>query len=346
LLFSLVGGVFADRLERRKLMLASQYAQMTFAFVLAALIFFHKVKIWHVFVLSFLTGSAQSFSGPAYISLLPLLVQREDVPNAVAMNSMQFNLARVIGPAIGGLVFATFGGAVCFALNGLSFVAVIAALLSIHIPPVRPPDRKTGVMEEMKEGFDFVRSRPSLLLLTFLAFAGTFFGMPLFTMMPVVAKRIFDLGPRGLSMLQADYGVGSVIGALLVASTGYAMKKGKIALRLQVGFAVTLIAFGLSRNLILTLVVAFIAGFCIVGVVSLYSSLVQLTTSDAMRGRVMSIFMLAFRGAMPLGSLLAGFVAQRYSISVALTENGIVLAVIALIFIARGTDLDRGLAPS
>lgn len=346
LLFSLVGGVAADRMERRKLMLASQYAQMTFAFVLTALIYFHKVRIWHVFVLSFLTGTAQSFSGPAYISLLPLLVERPDVPNAVAMNSMQFNLARVIGPALGGLVFAAFGGVVCFGLNGLSFVAVIIALLSIHIPPVRAADRKTGVMEEMKEGFDFVRSRPSLLLLTFLGFAGTFLGMPLFTMMPVVAKRIFELGPRGLSLLQADYGVGSVAGALLVASTGYAVKKGKIALMLQLGFAIMLVAFGVSRNLALTLVVAFIAGFCIVGVVSLYSSLVQLTTSDAMRGRVMSIFMLAFRGAMPLGNLLAGFVAQRYSISVALTVNGILLAVIALIFIARGTDLDRGLAPA
>jgi predicted MFS family arabinose efflux permease len=346
LLFSLVGGVAADRMERRKLMLASQYAQMTFAFVLTALIYFHKVKIWHVFLLSFLTGTAQSFSGPAYISLLPLLVKREDVPNAVAMNSMQFNLARVIGPAIGGLVFAAFGGVVCFGLNGLSFVAVIIALLSIHIPPVRSPDRKTGVMEEMKEGFDFVRSRPSLLLLTFLGFAGTFLGMPLFTMMPVVAKRIFELGPRGLSLLQADYGVGSVAGALLVASTGYAVKKGKIALLLQLGFAVTLVAFGLSRNLAFSLVAAFLAGFCIVGVVSLYSSLVQLTTSDAMRGRVMSIFMLAFRGAMPLGNLLAGFIAQRYSITVALTVNGIVLAIVALFFIARRTDLDRGLTPA
>jgi predicted MFS family arabinose efflux permease len=344
LLFSLVGGVAADRMERRKLMLASQYAQMTFAFVLTALLYFHKVRIWHVFVLSFLTGTAQSFSGPAYISLLPLLVRREDVPNAVAMNSMQFNLARVIGPAIGGLVFATLGGAVCFGLNGLSFIAVIFALLSIRIPPVRPPDRKTGVMEEIKEGFDFVRSKPSLLLLTFLAFAGTFLGMPLFTMLPVVAKRIFDLGPRGLSLLQADYGVGSVIGALLVASTGYALKKGRIALRLQLGFAAMLVAFGLSRSLLLSLAVAFVAGFCIVGVVSLYSSLVQLTTTDAMRGRVMSIFMLAFRGAMPLGNLLAGFIAQRYSITVALTVNGIVLAIIAVVFLLRGTDLDRGLA--
>jgi len=164
--------------------------------------------------------------------------------------------------------------------------------------------------------------------------------MPLFTMLPVVAKGIFDLGPRGLSLLQADYGVGSVVGALLVASTSYAAKKGKLALMLQLAFACTLVAFGLSRSLGLSLVIAFVAGICIVGVISLYSSLVQLTTSDAMRGRVMSIFMLAFRGGMPLGNLLAGYVAQRWSITAALTVNGTVLAMVALVFILRGADLD------
>ena len=341
LLFSLFGGVVADRMARKKIMMGSQIAQGTFALVLAVLIWTHSVKIWHVFLLSFLTGSAQSFSGPAYISLLPLLVKREDVPNAVAMNSMQFNLARVIGPAIGGVVFAAFGAAWCFFINGLSFAAVIVALMMIRMPPIQ--DQREGrrsVFADMREGFVFVRQRRSLLLLTFLAFAGTFLGMPLFTMLPVVAKRIFDLGPRGLSLLQADYGVGSVAGALFVASSSYAAKKGKVALILQLAFACTLVAFGLSRNLTASLIIAFFAGICIVGVVSLYSSLVQLMTSDAMRGRVMSIFMLAFRGGMPLGNLLAGYVAQRWSITAALAVNGTVLAIVALVFILRGTDLD------
>jgi predicted MFS family arabinose efflux permease len=341
LIFSLFGGVVADRMARKKIMMGSQIAQGTFALILAALIWTHKVQIWHVFLLSFLTGSAQSFSGPAYISLLPLLVKREDVPNAVAMNSMQFNLARVIGPAIGGLVFATMGAAWCFFINGISFGAVIIALLLIQMPPIQ--DQREGprnIFADMREGFVFVRQRRTLLLLTFLSFAGTFLGMPLFTMLPVVAKRIFDLGPRGLSLLQADYGVGSVVGALLVASSSYAAKKGKLALMLQLAFALTLVAFGLSRSLGASLVIAFIAGTCIVGVISLYSSLVQLTTSDAMRGRVMSIFMLAFRGGMPLGNLLAGYVAQRWSITAALAVNGTVLAMVALAFILRGTDLD------
>jgi predicted MFS family arabinose efflux permease len=340
LLFSLFGGVVADRMARKKIMMASQIAQGTFALVLAVLIWTHTVQIWHVFLLSFLTGSAQSFSGPAYISLLPLLVKREDVPNAVAMNSMQFNLARVIGPAIGGVVFASLGAAWCFFINGISFGAVIVALLLIRMPPIQDQSARRSVLADMREGFVFVRHRRVLQLLTFLSFAGTFLGMPLFTMLPVVAKRIFDLGPRGLSLLQADYGVGSVVGALFVASSSYAAKKGKLALMLQFAFAVTLIAFGISRNLGASLVIAFVAGTCIVGVISLYSSLVQLATSDAMRGRVMSIFMLAFRGGMPLGNLLAGWVAQRWSITAALTVNGSVLAVVALVFILKRTDLD------
>ena len=346
LLFSLFGGVIADRVARRKIMLLSQYLQMSFALILALLIYLHQIKVWHIFVMSFLTGSTQSFSGPAYASLLPLLVKREDVPNAIAMNSMQFNLARVIGPALGGVVFALWGPASCFSLNALSFVAVIIALSIIRIPPVHEQSRQQGIMHEMKEGFRFVTTRRSLLLLTFLAFAGTFFGMPLFTMLPVVAKKTFGLGPQGLSLLQADYGIGSVVGALFVATSAYAMNKGKIALLMQLVFAFCLGIFGLSRNLTTSVIIAFIAGACIVGVVALYSSLVQLMISDAMRGRVMSIFMLAFRGGMPLGNLVAGYVAQKWSISLALAVNGAILAAVALFFILKGTDLDSQLAPA
>ncbi|MFP5247401.1 MAG: MFS transporter, partial [Thermoanaerobaculia bacterium] len=315
LVFSLFGGVVADRVERRKIMLLSQYLQMSFAFILAVLIWSGNVKVWHIFLLSFLTGSAQSFSGPAYISLLPLLVRREDVPNAIAMNSMQFNLARVIGPIFAGIALAAWGAAVCFAVNGISFIAVIIALLLIRSPKVNKSDEPGGLFDEMRAGFRFVAHRPKLLVLTFLAFAGTFLGMPIVTVLPVVAKSIFGLGAKGYAWMMTTYGLGSVTGALLVAATAHAAKKGKVALLLQLSFACLLIGFALSRSLPVSLVIAFFAGVCIVGVISLYSSLVQLTTSDAMRGRVMSIFMLAFRGGMPLGNLIAGTVAQRWSIS-------------------------------
>jgi len=346
LVFSLFGGVIADRMERRKIMLASQYLQMTFALVLAFLLWTQTVKIWHIFLLSFLTGSAQSFSGPAYASLLPLLVKREDVPNAIAMNSMQFNLARVIGPVLGGLVLTAWGAAACFALNSLSFVAVIIAYLIIRTPIIRGSGETKGIMEEMREGFRFVISRRALLLLTFLSFAGTFLGMPIITFLPVVAKVIFAAGPKAYTYLLSAYGVGSVFGALFVAASGHVPKKGRLALMLQLAFATLLIAFALSRVFPVSLLIAFGAGACIVGVISLYSSLVQLVSTDSMRGRVMSIFMLAFRGGMPLGNLLAGFVAQRWSISVALLMNGVILAAVALTFIMRRTDLDAHLAPA
>ena len=341
LVFSLFGGVVADRIDRRRIMLLSQYLQMSFAFILAALIWSGRIEVWHILVLSFLTGSAQSFSGPAYISLLPLLVRREDMPNAIAMNSMQFNLARVIGPVLAGLALAAFGAAICFALNGLSFLAVIVALLLIRPPRVERTGEEGGMMDEMRAGFRFVKERPKLMVLTFLAFTGTFLGMPIITLLPVVTTKIFDLGPKGFAWMMATYGSGSVAGALLVAATAHRARKGKLAIDLQLAFACLLVAFAFSRNLALSHVVAFLAGACIVGVIALYSSLVQLTTSDAMRGRVMSIFMLAFRGGMPLGSLIAGYVAQRWSITVALAVNGTVLAIVALFFIVRGTKLDE-----
>ncbi len=341
LIFSLFGGVVADRIERRKIMLLSQYLQMSFALILGALIWAGTVKVWHIFLLSFLTGSAQSFSGPAYISLLPLLVKREDMPNAIAMNSMQFNLARVIGPILAGLALAAWGAAICFAANGASFLAVIFALLLIRSPDVKSAGPKGGLLDEMKEGFRFVAGRRTLLLLTFLAFAGTFLGMPIITFLPVVAKSIFGLGAKGYAWMMTMYGLGSVTGALIVAATAHTPRKGRVALMLQLAFACLLVAFAVSRSLPLSLVIAFFSGACIVGVISLYSSLVQLTTSDEMRGRVMSIFMLAFRGGMPLGNLLAGYVAQRWSISIALGVNGAVLALFALFFILRGTELDE-----
>lgn len=341
LVFSLFGGVIADRLDRRKIMLLSQYLQMAFAFALAALIWGGNVQVWHILLLSFLTGTAQSISGPAYISLLPLLVRREDMPNAIAMNSMQFNLARVIGPALAGVALAAFGAAVCFALNGVSFLAVILALLLIRTPQVNRTQTGDGIMDEMRAGFRFVAQRPKLMVLTLLAFAGTFFGMPLITLLPVVTTKIFNLDATGFAWMMATYGSGSVAGALLVAATAHRERKGKLALELQLAFACLLVGFAFSRNLVLSHLIAFMAGACIVGVIALYSSLVQLTASDEMRGRVMSIFMLAFRGGMPLGSLVAGYVAQRWSITTALAVNGTMLALFALFFVIRGTTLDE-----
>jgi MFS family permease len=330
LVFSLFGGVLADRFDKKRLMLASQVLQMTFAFVLAALVALGRVEVWHVFVLSFLTGTAQAFSAPAYVSLLPTLVRKEDVPNAVAMNSMQFNLARVIGPVIAGFAFVGLGAAACFVLNGLSFLAVIAALLLMGTGSlvVLNSAGRRSVMHEMREGFAFVAGNSALRQLCLLGFAGMFFGGPVVTMLPVVARDVFAGGPRTYSWLLAAYGIGSVAGAVFTASTGGGRHKGRLGLGMQVAFAGALLLFAASPWLPASLLLAFVAGAASVGAISMYSSLVQLTTTDAMRGRVMSIFMLSFRGGMPLGALLSGFVAQQVSVQAALGMNAVILALI------------------
>jgi MFS family permease len=343
LLFSLIGGVLADRVEKRRLMLVSQLLQMTFAFVLAALVALGRVEIWHVFVLSFLTGTAQAFSGPAYVSLLPTLVRKEDVPNAVALNSMQFNLARVIGPVLAGFAFVGLGAAACFALNGLSFVAVIAALLLMgggSLAAVAPAKRES-VLHEMKAGFAFVTESRALRQLCLLGFAGTFFGGPIVTMLPVVARDVFASGPRTYSWLLAAYGIGSVAGAIFTASIGSGPHKGRLGLAMQIAFSAVLLLFAISAWVPASLALAFVAGACSVGAISMYSSLVQLTTTDAMRGRVMSIFMLAFRGGMPLGALLSGFVAQQVSVQAALALNAVLLGVITTGFMLTRSTVEE-----
>jgi len=181
LIFSLFGGVIADRMERRKIMLASQYLQMTFAFVLALLLWTNTVKIWHIFLLSFLTGSAQSFSGPAYASLLPLLGQARGRAERHRHELDAVQSGARHRPVLGGLALTAWGAAACFAPQRLSFVAVIIAYMMIRTPIIRGSGETKGIMAEMRDGFAFVISRRALLLLTFLSFAGTFLGMPIVT---------------------------------------------------------------------------------------------------------------------------------------------------------------------
>src|SRR5580692_7701790 len=172
MLFSLVGGVFADRLDRKRLLLYSQYIQMLCAFVLTVLFVTHAVRVWHILALSFVVGVGQSFGGPAYSALLPTLVGPEDLANAIAMNSIQFNLARILGPTIGGVTYALFGPTWCFTLNGISYLAVIVSLFMIHVKFV-PPKTRERVMTSMGEGIRFIRHRSGMSGLVVLAFCTT-----------------------------------------------------------------------------------------------------------------------------------------------------------------------------
>jgi MFS family permease len=335
LLFTLLGGVIADRQDRRRLLLTSQYVQMATAFTLAALVYWDVVRIWHILTLSVLTGLAQAFGGPAHQSLLPSLVDKKDVPNAIAFNSIQFNLARVIGPLLAGAALAAFGMVACFGLNGLSFLAVIAAILSLRITFTRPATT-TRIHEEMRTGLQFVRSHPTLIGLAVLGFATTFLGNPVLTFLPLFAQNVFHGGVTQYTWLMAFAGAGAVSGALVVAWLGSFRHMGRTLLTMQLLCGVLVILFAITRLLVLNAMLLFLIGVCLVIAMALLSSLVQLNAPNDMRGRVMSIYMVAFRGGMPLGSLAAGWIANRTSAPTVLVVNGILLSLVAAWFLLKG----------
>ena len=334
LLFTLIGGVVADRRDRRQLLLASQYVQMTAAFTLAALVYFDVVRIWHVLALSVMTGMAQAFGGPAYQSLLPSLVEKVHVPNAIAFNSIQFQLSRVLGSLFASATFAAFGMVVCFGLNGLSFLAVIVAILSLRIRHV-PPASSTRMHHELQGGVAFVRANHGLIGLAVLGFATTFFGNPLLTFLPVFTTNVFGGDVYEYTYLMALAGGGAAVGALVVAWRGRFPHMGRTLLIVQFAFGVLIVIFAMLRVFWLNAVVLFAAGVCMVMVTAMLSSLVQLNAPDAMRGRVMSIYMVAFRGGMPLGSLAGGWVATVTSTPSVLVMNGVLLMAVAAWFLLK-----------
>ncbi len=336
MLFSLVGGVFADRKSRRKLLLMSQYVQMFCAFVLAALVFFGLRHIWPILCLSFLVGTAQSFGGPAYSALVPTLVEPEDLPNAIALNSIQFNLARVIGPVLGGLALEQLGASWCFVLNGVSFIAVIVSLYMIRVE-FKPAQSRESVLESMKQGFGFIRNRASMISLIVLAFSMTLIAYPIIAFLPVFARDVLHAGSRGYSVLLASSGAGSVVGALIVAAFARDKNLGRAALIMLLALGVAMTSFALSNTLWWSCVFLFVAGAAMIGVFAMVSSLVQLITADQMRGRVMSVYNIAFRGGMPLGSILVGAIVQRLGAPPVIAVNGALLVALGcyLLFVHR-----------
>ena len=331
-LFSLFGGVIADRVERRRVLLASQWVQMASAFTLTALVVFHQVHIWHILALSFVSGFAQAFGSPAYLALIPTLVKKEDMPNAIALNSIQFNMATVIGPMLGGLAMAKLGNAWCFGLNGLSFVAPIVSLSMLHIRII-PEKTSESVLDSMKEGFRFIHRHGTMEALMVLAFAMTALGVPARTFLPIFAKQVFHRGPEMYTMCLSIAGVGSVLGALAVAALGNVAHKGRIALSILILMGVGITGFALSRSVPLTFALMFLNGASMVGVFAMVNSLVQLITTNEMRGRVMSVYSFAFRGGMPMGNLVAGWLVPIFKAPTVVAVDGLLLASLGLYFL-------------
>ena len=330
-LFSLIGGVVADRVERRRILLGSQWVQMASAGLLTILVATGLVHVWHILCLSFVSGFAQAFGGPAYQALIPTLVEKEDMPNAIALNSIQFNVAVMVGPALAGQALAKLGEKWCFGLNALSFLAPIISL-SMITARFLPQKTKESMFFSLKEGIKFVRRQASMEALIILAFCMTFLSMPMRTYIPVFVKDIFHRGPATFGNLLALMGLGSIFGSLGVASLGNVRRKGRLALGALMSLGVGISGFALSRSLPLSGVMLVLAGASMMAVFANVNSLVQLITTNEMRGRVMSVYNFAFRGGMPMGNLLSGWLVPMFTAPVVLAANGVLLVLLSLYF--------------
>ncbi len=330
LLFTLIGGVIADRHDRRRLLIASQTIQMLCALTLTGLVLFDVVHIRYILALSFLTGVAQAFGGPAFQSMIPSLVPRSTLPNAIALNSVQFNLAQMVGPLIGGGVLVALGMTVCFGINSVSFFAVIVVLSLMRLP-APATDTRQRLVVELRSGLSFVRRQPALLALTGLAMATTTLGVPVRAFLPVFADDAAHL-----SRMMAALGGGAVAGALTVAWLGKFQHMGRTLLVVQVVFGGLVATFASLPITSASYVILFFAGATLLVVFALTNSLVQLAVPNELRGRVLSIYMMAFRGGMPLGSLVSGYFITLSSEQVVITANGLLLSTVACYFLIRG----------
>ena len=331
-LFSLLGGVVADRRSRRHLLIVSQLIQFTCAVTLTVLVLNGLSRVWPILMLSFFAGLAQSFGGPAHQALLPSLVKSEDLSNAIALNSMQFNVARVIGPVLGGLALKQLGAAWCFGLNSLSFLPVTVALLLIRTS-YQPVFTGESMMASLRQGFGFIQGRTAMVSLIVLAFLITALSIPLIVFLPVFAKDVFQRDAETYTLLLAVSGVGSVCGAVITAGAGNTAEKGRKSLILLISLGVLMTAFSLSPLLPLSCVLLFLWSAVLIAVFTLLSSLVQLTTPDQMRGRVMSVYNVAFRGGMPFGSLSTGWLSTSFAAPAVLAVYGVLQVCVGAYFL-------------
>jgi len=331
-LFSLIGGVVADRVERRKILLGSQYVQMATASILTVLVATGVVHVWHILCLSFVSGFAQAFGGPAYQALIPTLVEKEDMPNAIALNSIQFNVAVMVGPALAGQALARLGEKWCFGLNALSFLAPIISL-SIITTRYLPFKTAESMFASLKRGIQFARQQSSMEALIILAFCMTALAMPMRTYIPVFVKDIFHRGPETYGNLLALMGLGSIFGSLSIAGAGNIKQKGRVALGALACLGVGISGFALSKSLPLSEALLVLVGASMMAVFATVNSLVQLITTNEMRGRVMSVYNFAFRGGMPMGNLLSGWLVPLFTAPVVLGVNGFLLVLLALYFL-------------
>ena len=331
---TLLGGVFADRIDRRRLLLYTQVVAGLAALALAALVATSVVNRWMVLGFSFVTGCCMSLASPSYLAMTYDLVGREDLANAIALNSTQFQLSRVVGPVLAGVAFRVFGLAGCFFANGLSFVAVVVALWMVRTEhpsnALAPSEKPRAIWRDLVEGLHYVRSRPRVSSLLLVAAVNSLFGAPYFSMVPIYARDIFHLGETGLALMMGIAGAGAFLGALLVTYLGDFRKKGWFVLGGAILFGICITGFAVSSRLRLSLLFLFGLGFALVCSLAITNTLLQKLVTDQMRGRVMSMFLLSFAGTMPIGNILAGTASNHFGPQPTLAIGGFVVTMVGI----------------
>jgi len=322
-LFMLYAGVVADRVSRRRLMIVTQTAMMALAFLSAALVFTGAIRPWQIILLALGFGTANAFDAPARQAIVQELVPTEDMTNAIALNSAMFNTSAALGPAIGGVIYALVGPAWCFTLNGISFIAIIIALLMMKLPTFVPRTATTSVLTDLKEGLRYSTRQPIIRTIMGLVLVISLFGFAFVTLIPAWAVNILGGNATTNGFLTSSRGLGALAAALFIATLGRFKFRGKLLTFGSLAFPALLIIFAFVRWRPLAYLVLFGAGFALILVFNLANATIQTLTPDALRGRVMGIYTFTFFGAIPIGSLWIGALAARIGEPPAIVVNAL-----------------------
>lgn len=341
LTLTLWAGVIVDRLPKRNLLVMTQTVLMLSAFTLAADYFLGWVQPWHVVILALVNGTVQALDAPTRQAIVVDMVGREDLMNGIALNSAMFNSARILGPSIAGIVLALVGPGWCFVLNGISFIAVIAGLLMMQFPTFVPKLRTGSSIAQLREGLSYIRHHETIRSLIMLVAVANLFAMGYSALLPAFAQDVLHAGELGLGMMMTAIGAGALTGALLLASLGNSWRKGMLLTVGNLFFPIMILCFAFSQWLPLSLVFLVGAGFGFMTQNATANTLVQAIVPDELRGRVMSVYMLVFQGFFPIGSLIAGSIAQRFGIPLGAIFGGSIALAFSLFQIWRVPHIRR-----
>jgi MFS family permease len=340
LLLGPFGGVAADRVDRKMLLLWTQIFLLVTTAVMAAVIFAGQLEVWHLVVFTLLTGVAWAFNNPVRQSIVPNLVPQRDLMNALALNSSGFNFTRIIGPSLAGLMLVQLGAGENFLFQALAYLGVALLVLQMSVPPARRAARTVSVRENLVEGAAYVWRVPMLRTQLVLALVPVVVGLPYMTLLPIFADEVLGHGAAGFALMSSAVGLGAVIGTLTLASLGNVHHRGLILLGATFGLGASLIAFSLSRSFELSVFLMVVVGAFQMTYMTTNQTILQLTIPDDMRGRVMGIYMLN-QGMLPAGSLFAGALAELTSAPTTVLCMGAAVCLLALLFLAGSKELRR-----